>query len=156
MMRNKGGLMATSGTLKSMARLGYVRSIADQYEEQATEISQSLKNMLAGLRSHCDSAMQCWDEKLNRNDMRRIGYMLIALGKNTPLGKKRDITTYTAFGLCLLEDMPPLKAHKKDAVDLVKRTLLDIHNHFAEHGEYVQCLRAGANGSDAWNRVMQA
>lgn len=146
--------MATLGTLKSLARLGYVRSIADQYEEQSPEISDSLKGMLAGLRSHCDSAMQCWQEKLNQNDMRRIGAMLVALGKNTPLGKKRDITTYTAFGLCLLEDMNGmLKAHKKSAVDLVKRSLLDVHNHFAEHGEYFQCLKAGADGAEAWNQA---
>ena len=146
--------MASAGTLKSMARLGYIRSIADQYEEQTPEISESLKGMLAGLRSHCDSAMQCWQEKLNHNDMRRIGAMLVALGKNTPLGKKRDITTYTAFGLCLLEDMTPLlKSRKRVAVDQVKQTLLDVHNHFADHGEYFQCLKAGADGAEVWNQA---
>ena len=146
--------MTTTGTLKSLARLGYVRSIADQYEEQTPGISDQLKMLLEGLRSHCDSAMQCWHEKLNHNDMRRIGAMLVALGRNTPLGKQRDITTYTAFGLCLLEDMTHmLKPGKKSAIDQVKRSLLDVHYHFAEHREYFQCLRAGAAGADAWNQA---
>ncbi len=147
--------MSTTGTLKSLARLGYVRSIADQYEEQTPGISDPLKNLLSGLRSHCDTAMQYWQEKLNHNDMCRIGMMLVALGKNTPMGKKRDITTYTAFGLCLLEDMTPmLKSGKKAAVDRVKQALLDVHNHFAEHGEYYQCLKAGAEGADAWDQAV--
>jgi hypothetical protein len=28
-----------------------------------------------------------------------------------------------------------------------------VHNHFAEHGEYFQCLKAGADGADAWNQA---
>ncbi|MFH0995777.1 MAG: hypothetical protein V1844_09815 [Pseudomonadota bacterium] len=146
--------MTTTGILKSLARLGYVRSIADQYEEQMPDISDTLKGILGGLRSHCDSAMQCWQEKLNQNDLRRIGMMLLALGSNTPLGKKRDITTYTAFGLCLLEDMTPLlKSHKKAAVDQVKLALLNVHNYFSAQGEYFQCLKAGADGADVWDQA---
>jgi hypothetical protein len=133
-----------------------VRSIADQYEEQTPEVSDTLRHLLAGLRSHCDAAMMCWPEKLDRNDLRRIGAMLAALGKSTPLGKRRDITTYTAFGLCLLEDMSPLlKAHKKNAVEMVVRQLLLVHHHFADRREHFQCLRAGAAGAEAWGETEQ-
>jgi hypothetical protein len=147
--------MATStGTLKSLVRLGYVRSIADQYEEQAPHVSAKLQWLLRDLRSRCDAAMQCWPEKLGKKDFGRIASMLEDLGNNTPLGKKRDITTYTSFGLCLLEDMTPmLKAHKKAAVDQVKYSLLDVHNHFSDGKEYFQCLRAGAKGADVWNHT---
>lgn len=144
--------MTTSGTLKSLSRLGYVRSIADQYEEQTPGVSDNLKNLLAGLRSHCDAAMQCWQEKLNRNDFRRIGSMLLALGQNTPLNKSRDISCYTAFGMALLEDMTPLlKAHKKTAVDRVIKSLMDVHNQFCDQEESYQCLKEGADGADDWN-----
>ena len=146
--------MASSGTLKSLARLGYVRSISDQYEEQEPDISDMLRNMLDELRSRCDIAIQCWRERLTHNDLRRIGAMLTALGKNTPLGKRRDITTFTAFGLCLLEDMNGLlKSPKKHAVDQVKRSLLDVHNYFAADGEEYQCLKAGAEGADVWDHT---
>jgi hypothetical protein len=146
--------MASSGTLKSLARLGYVRSIADQYEEQTPHVSAKLQWMFKSLRNRCDAAMQCWPEKLNRSDFNRIVSMLTDLGNNTPMGKKRDITTYTSMGLCLLEDMTPmLKAHKKAAVDQVKYALLDVHNHFTDGKEWFQCLKAGAKGADAWNQA---
>ena len=146
--------MASTGTLKSLARLGYVRSIADQYEEQTPDITDELWNMLDGLRTQCDLAMQCWKERLNYKDLRRIGAMLTALGQSTPLGKKRDITTYTAFGLCLLEDMTGLlKSHKRYAVNKVTLSLLDIHNHFTENSEEYHCLKAGATGADAWSNT---
>jgi hypothetical protein len=146
--------MASVGTLKSLARLGYVRSIADQYVEQTPHVSAKLEWLLKDLRNRCDSAMQCWNEKLGKKDFGRIAAMLDDLGNNTPLGKKRDITTYTAFGLCLLEDMTPkLKSYKKAAVNQAKYSLLDVHNHFSDGKEYFQCLKAGAAGADAWNRT---
>jgi hypothetical protein len=97
--------------------------------------------------------MHCWEETLSKSDFRRIAAMLSALGENTPLGKENDISTYTAFGLCLLEDMPKLKPNKTRAFEQVKLSLLDVHNHFAKNGEVYEWLKEGANGADAWNRT---
>jgi hypothetical protein len=145
--------MATTGTLKSLSRLGYVRSIADQYEEQAPGVSKNLQAMLDALKSHCDAAMHCWEENLTRKDFKRISAMLMAIGNQTPLGRENDISTYTAFGLCLLEDMPKLKPDKAKAVDRVKRSLLDVHNHFTKNGEVYEWLKEGATGADAWDQA---
>jgi hypothetical protein len=87
--------------------------------------------------------------------MRRLTNMLEALGACTPLGKRRDITTYTAFGLCLLEDVTRrLHPHKAAAVNQVKLALLDVHQYFSGTREYYLCLKAGADGADAWEQAV--
>jgi len=148
--------MTTTGTLKSLARLGYVRSIADQYEDQTADIPDVLRGLLGSLRTRCDAAMQCWPGMLDHGDVRRIGNMLISMGQSTPLDKPNDIISYTSFGLCLLEDLTQFKLHhdKRKAVDLVGKALLDIHHFFAENGgeEYLS-LKAGSDGAAAWEQA---
>ncbi len=148
--------MASTGALKSLARLGYVRSIADQYEEMTHSIPDDLRGILGTLRSACDSAMACWDEMLTHHDFARIERMLSEIVE-TPLDAQHDILTFTAFGLCLLEDVKNYlsAARKRKAVMECLVALYAVHIWFAEdHDEECRFLETASYGAKHWNAIL--
>lgn len=148
--------MASKGTLQSLARIGYVRSIADQYQEQCPGMPDNVRGMMDGLRSECDAAMKLWPESLTYRDMQHIADMLESMSSRTPMDKPRSIITYLAFGLALLEDMRPyLYPDKKKAVIRCLEQLKVIYRHFSEGHENYNSLRCAADGADAWTKTFQ-
>jgi hypothetical protein len=144
--------MASKGTCESLAILGCVKVINDQFFEHI-EKTPELSDIIKNLNIQLEIVFHYWDEKLTRADMLRVVSKLEALSDKIPMDTECDITVVTSFVLALLEDLSlKLKPCKQNAMRHLIRAVLMLHEYFEqpEAGCELECNLIGARSADAW------
>jgi len=145
--------MASKGTRESLAILGCVKTINDQFFEQISEKPPELVDIIKNINVQLGNAFHYWDERFTAKDMRRLEAKLNALTDKIPMDTECDITVVTSFVLALLEDLSlKLKPAKQNALRHLIRAVLRLHEYFAqpEADREHECNLSGARSADAW------
>lgn len=145
--------MAGKGTCESIAILGLIQTMSEQFVEQTQEknMAPSLKEIIAGIDSSLNDAFRCWKESLTHRDLRRIKAKLESLSDKIPMDREYDITVCTSFALSLLEDFSQkLKPGKQKAIRDLTMAVLKLHEYFTKEEEVFDHNLSGAISADAW------
>jgi len=147
--------MAGKGTLESLAVLGLVKTMADQFVLQ-TDMTPELDAILSNIDYHIDIAFGLWPEQLTYRDIRRIQCKLTALSNMIPTDHETTITVFTSFMLANLEDFSKkLQPHKSAAIDRITASVLRLHTYFLRldsTDDYPDNIQ-GAIAADAWQEA---
>lgn len=143
--------MAGKGTLESLAILGLVKTMSDQFVIQ-THMTPALEQITAEINSRIDSAFLLWPEKLTHRDILRINCKLVALSDMLPMDHETTITVFTSFIMAVLEDFSKKLNHRKQlAIEQIISSVLRLHMYFIGHDsdDYTDNTQ-GAIAADAW------
>jgi hypothetical protein len=146
--------MPGKGTLESLAILGLVKTMSDQFVTQ-THMTPALTEILSDIDRDIDAAFLLWPEQLTHRDILRINCKLVALSDMIPMDHETTITVFTSFIMATLEDCSK-KLHpiKKTAIQRIISSVLCLHLYFMgqESDEYTDNTH-GAKAADAWQEA---
>jgi hypothetical protein len=142
--------MAGKGTCESIAILGLIKTMNDQFM-QTIEMTPALREITQNINTQLEIAFHYWNEKLTKKDIRRISMKLEALSGKIPMDHEYDITVFISFALALIEDFSTkLQPCKQNAMRHLIRAVLSLHEYFAHHEDDFECNLSGARSADAW------
>jgi len=148
--------MAGKGTLESLAILGLVKTMADQFMGQA-HMTHAVTGIMADIETSIDSAFALWPDQLSHRDVIRINDKLLTLSDMIPMDHETTITVFTAFMLATLEDFSKkVQPHKKAAIEKIIVAVYRLHQFFADNesaeDDYDENIQ-GAIAADAWEEA---
>jgi hypothetical protein len=145
--------MSGKGTLESLAILGLVKTMSDQFVTQ-THMTPALTEIMSDIDRHIDAAFLMWPEQLTHRDISRINCKLVALSDMIPMDHETTITVFTSFMLATLEDWSKkLQPIKKTAVNRIISAVLRLHLYFLGHDDDFTDNAHGATAADAWQEA---
>ncbi len=146
--------MAGKGTLESLAILGLVKTMSDQFVMQA-DMTPALIDIIDGINCNIDKAFMLWPDQLSQRDVLRINCKLVGLSDMIPMDHETTITVFTSFALATLEDFAKkLQTHKRIAIANIISAVLRLHIYFLNHesDDFID-NKCGATAADAWEEV---